>query len=101
MDAKASVNWCLQLVEKAIEELRKGQSDMQQSIVDLTNLIARIHVQPIEENQEQLNDQEVRQKNQAIHAHNNQLYGNNLPGYTMDDSDSFEHGNMLNAHQDS
>ena len=38
MNAKASINRRLQLVEQVIEELQKGQADMQQSIVDLTNL---------------------------------------------------------------
>ena len=56
---------------------------MQQSIVDLTNLITRIHVQPFEEpiqpprNQAAANQEHPR--NQAIHFHNNQLYENNLP----------------------
>ena len=49
MDAEASFNQRLQLVEQAIEELRKGQSDIQQSLVELTNLFTRFHVQPLEE----------------------------------------------------
>ena len=49
MDMEAFVNRCLQLVEQAIEEIQKGQSDKQQSIVDFTNLFTRIHVQPLEE----------------------------------------------------
>ncbi|KAL0552071.1 hypothetical protein IC582_011164 [Cucumis melo] len=117
MDAETSVNRRLQLVEQAIEELRKGQSDMQQSMVDLTSLITRIHVQLLEEaiqpprNQIQqikngkkyqetkrLNQEHPR--NQAVHIHNNRLYGNNLPGYMLDDSDSFDEDNLLNIHQD-
>ena len=31
------------------EELRKGQSDIQQSLVELTNLFTRFRVQPLEE----------------------------------------------------
>ena len=58
---------------------------MQQSIVDLTNLITQIHVQPFEEvtpiqpprNRATKNQEHPR--NQAIHFHNNQLYENNLP----------------------
>ena len=49
MDAEASFDQCLHLVEQAVEELQKGQSNIQQSLVELTNLFSRGHSQPLEE----------------------------------------------------
>ena len=117
MDAEASFNHRLQLVEQAIEELRKGQSNIQQSLVELTNLFTRFHVQPLEEaiqpprnpiaaNQERqekpinpvVNQELLR--NQPIHIHNNRLYGNNVLGNFLNDSDSFDEDNLLNIHQE-
>ncbi|KAA0045133.1 hypothetical protein E5676_scaffold500G001160 [Cucumis melo var. makuwa] len=77
---------------------------MQQSIVDLTNLFTRIHVQPLGEaiqpprNQAAANQEHPR--DQAVHIHNNQLYGNNLSGYLLDDSNSSDEDNLLNIHQE-
>ena len=104
MDVEASFNQRLQLVEQVVEELQKGQSDIQQSLVDLTNFFTQFHAQPLEEaiqpprnpiatNQERqerprnpIANQEG-PRNQPIHIHDNQLYGNNLPGYLLEDSD--------------
>ena len=117
MDAETSFSQRLQLVEQVVEELRKGQSDIQQSLVELTNHFTRFHVQPLEESiqpprntiaanqerQERPRNPAVNQellRNQPIHTHNNRLYGNNVPGHFLDDSDSSDEDNLMNIHQE-
>ena len=90
MDVEASFNQRLQLVEQVVEELQKGQSDIQQSLVDLTNFFTQFHAQPLEEAIQPPRNPIANQegpRNQPIHIHDNQLYGNNLPGYLLEDSD--------------
>ena len=104
-------------MKQALEELRERQSDIQQSLVKLTNLFTQFYAQPLEEaiqlpknpiaakqeRQERPRNPAANQeqpRNDPIHIHNNRLYGKNLPGYLLEDFDSSDENSLLSIHQE-